>query len=59
MDEISKLKEAIKIAEEGLDWILHPKHNEPDDYTRLACAQFRANEALEKMKNILEDNGPS
>lgn len=31
----------------ALEWTMNPGHNEPDDYTRLACAQHRANEALE------------
>lgn len=40
-------------AKPALEWAIKPGHDEPDDYTRLACTQFRADEALDKLNELL------
>lgn len=48
-----RMARALLVMREALEWVLHPKHDEPDDYTRLACSQHRANEALERAEQIM------
>ena len=45
-----EIEDLLKAAIYALNWVMNPGHKEPDDYTRLACAQYRANIALEKIK---------
>lgn len=47
--KIESLEEKLAIAVKALQWVIRPEHDEPDDYTRLACAQYRAYEALKEI----------
>lgn len=49
------LKQKLAIAVAALEFIDKPKHDEPDDYTRVACFQFRAFEALKKIRSTESD----
>lgn len=56
-DGANHLAPAFLLLVEALGKVLHPDHKEPDDYTRLACAQHTANEALKQAAKLLQIEG--
>lgn len=46
-EDILSLIASVEGMQKTLEWIIHPEHDDGDDYTRLGCLKFRANEALE------------
>lgn len=59
-DKTVALVEALKLAKIRLQRIENPRkyhHDEPDDYTRLACAQFQAQEGLKEVEDALKIMG--
>lgn len=51
--KLAKLPQIVRLQAEALECVVHPKHDEPDDYTRLACAQHRVFEAQKEVNKLL------